>query len=153
MVYDEPFWRNDGFSGQSSEPSSASEVTIDASPRSGAPGVLASFTFSGVATRMDSMDPTARRDAVLAALMTRFGPRAGAPAAFVETAWWNEEWTRGCSFAHLRPGILSRYGPLLRAPWGRVHLAGTETATVSHGAIDGAVRSGGRAAAEILSLR
>jgi monoamine oxidase len=31
-----------------------------------------------------------------------------------------------------------------------VHWAGTETATTSHGAIDGAVRSGQRAAAEIL---
>jgi monoamine oxidase len=70
----------------------------------------------------------------------------------VETAWWTEEWTRGCSFAHLRPGILSRYGPLLRRPWGRVHWAGTETATTSHGAIDGAVRSGERATLEILEL-
>jgi monoamine oxidase len=32
-----------------------------------------------------------------------------------------------------------------------VHWAGTETATISHGAIDGAVRSGERAAAEILA--
>ena len=50
------------------------------------------------------------------------------------------------------PGILTRYGPLLREPFGRVHWAGTETATTSHGAIDGAVRSGERAAAEILEL-
>ena len=48
------------------------------------------------------------------------------------------------------PGILSRYGQLLREPFGRVHWAGTETATISHGAMDGAVRSGERAAAEIL---
>ncbi len=98
------------------------------------------------------MDPTARRDAVLAALVDPASVRGrGHRPTFVETAWWTEEWTRGCSFAHLRPGILSRYGPLLREPWGRVHWAGTETATVSHGAIDGAVRSGGRAAAEILA--
>ena len=32
VVYDEPFWRADGFSGQTSEPNSASEVTLDASP-------------------------------------------------------------------------------------------------------------------------
>ena len=37
-----------------------------------------------------------------------------------------------------------------REPFGRVHWAGTETSTISHGAIDGAVRSGERAAAEIL---
>ena len=39
VVYDEPFWRADGFSGQTSKPHSAAEVTIDASPISGASGV------------------------------------------------------------------------------------------------------------------
>ena len=153
LVYDTPFWRAEGWSGQSSEPGSASEVTIDASPRTGAPGVLASFTFGPVAERLDALTPDVRRAAVLDALVTRFGPSAGAPAEVVETAWWTEEWTRGCSFAHLRPGILSRYGPLLRQPWGRVHWAGSETATTSHGAIDGAVRSGERATLEILDAR
>jgi monoamine oxidase len=52
--------------------------------------------------------------------------------------------------AHLPPGILTRYGPLIREPVGRVHWAGTETSTISHGAIDGAVRSGERVATEIL---
>jgi monoamine oxidase len=68
----------------------------------------------------------------------------------IETAWWTEDWTRGCSMAHFPPGILTRYGHLLREPLGRLHWAGTETSTTSHGAIDGAVRSGERAAAEIL---
>jgi monoamine oxidase len=70
----------------------------------------------------------------------------------IETPWWTEEWTRGCSMAHLPPGMLTRHGSLLRKPEGRVHWAGTETATISHGAIDGAVRSGDRAATEILEL-
>ena len=51
VVYDEPFWRADGFSGQTSEPGSAAEVTIDASPAAGSPGVLACFTFGPVALR------------------------------------------------------------------------------------------------------
>ena len=57
VVYDEPFWRADGCSGQSSQPGSAAEVTIDASPMAGTPGVLASFTFSAVAERFDALDP------------------------------------------------------------------------------------------------
>jgi monoamine oxidase len=150
VVYAEPFWRVDGFSGQTSEPRSAAEVTLDASPVSGRPGVIASFTFGPVAERLDALDPSERRRAVLDALTARLGPKAGAPADFIETRWWSEEWTRGCSMAHLPPGILTRYGRLLREPFGRVHWAGTETATTSHGAIDGAVRSGNRAAAEIL---
>ena len=112
--------------------------------------MIASFTFGPVADACDALDPDERRSAVLDALTTRLGPKAASPVEFVETAWWKEEWTRGCSMAHLPPGILTRYGPLLREPFGRVHWAGTETSTTSHGAIDGAVRSGERAAAEIL---
>ncbi len=151
VVYDEPFWRADGFSGQSAEPGSASEVTIDASPVSGRPGVLASFTFGQVAERVAGLDTEDRRRAVIGALTARFGPRAASPVELVETAWWTEEWTLGCSMAHLPPGTLTRYGPLIRRPFGRVHWAGTETSTTSHGAIDGAVRSGERAAVEILA--
>jgi monoamine oxidase len=150
VVYDEPFWRAAGFSGQTSEPGSVAETTLDASPASGTPGVIASFTFGPVAERVDATDPAERRQAVLQALAARLGRRARAPVDFIETAWVNEQWTRGCSFAHLRPGILTRYGHLIREPFGRVHWAGTETSTISHGAIDGAVRSGERAAAEIL---
>ncbi|MEY2478028.1 MAG: monoamine oxidase [Actinomycetota bacterium] len=150
IAYDTSFWRDEGFSGQTSEPGSASEVTLDASPVSGSPGVIASFTFSHVADRVDALDPAVRRKAVLDALSARLGPRAASPVEFIETSWWKEEWTRGCSMAHFPPGLLTRYGSLLREPMGRVHWAGTETSTTSHGAIDGAVRSGERAAAEIL---
>jgi monoamine oxidase len=150
VVYDEPFWRAAGFSGQTSQPGSASEVTIDATPASGAPGVLASFTFGEVAARVQALDPEVRRRAVLDALAARLGRRAAEPIDFVETAWWEEEWTRGCSMAHFPPGFLTRYGRLLREPFDRIHWAGTETATVSHGAIDGAIRSGERAAAEVI---
>ena len=151
LVYDEPFWRADGFSGQSAGPNSASEVTIDATPVSGTPGVLASFTFGPIAQRVDALDAGERRRLVLETMVERFGPRAGSPSAFIETPWWKEEWTRGCSMAHWSQGILTQYGPLLRQPFERVHWAGTETATISYGAIDGAVRSGERVAGEILA--
>jgi monoamine oxidase len=150
VVYDEPFWRSEGFSGQTSEPGSAAEVTLDATPASGSPGVIASFTFGNTAERVDSLDDGARRRAVLDALTARLGPRAASPSELIETQWWKEEWTRGCSMAHLPPGILTRHGHLLRQWFGRVHWAGTETSTTSHGSIDGAVRSGERAAGEIV---
>lgn len=113
VVYDEPFWRSDGFSGQSAEPNSVSEVTLDASPSTGSPGVIASFTFGPVAERVGAMADDERRKAVIDALAARFGPRAASPIDVIETPWWTEEWTRGCSMAHFPPGILSRYGHLL----------------------------------------
>ncbi len=150
LVYDEPFWRADGFSGQTAAPGTASEVTLDASPSSGTPGVLASFAFGPVAKRFDGLDEDVRRKAVLDELTERLGPKAGRPIGYVHTPWFEEPWTRGCSMAHFPPGLLTTHGHLLREPLGAVHFAGTETAWVSHGAIDGAIRSGERAAAEIL---
>jgi monoamine oxidase len=97
------------------------------------------------------MPEDARRALVLRALSARFGERATAPTLYEEHDWEAEEWTRGCSLAHLGTGVLTQYGRVLRQPTGRIHWAGTETATVSHGAIDGAIRSGERAASEVLA--
>jgi monoamine oxidase len=38
VVYDEPFWRADGLRGQTAQPNSPAEVTIDGSPSPGPPG-------------------------------------------------------------------------------------------------------------------
>jgi monoamine oxidase len=52
---------------------------------------------------------------------------------------------------HFATGVLTQYGRRLREPVGRLHWAGTETASVSYGGMDGAVRSGERVSEEILS--
>jgi monoamine oxidase len=49
------------------------------------------------------------------------------------------------------PGALVAYGARLREPVGRIHWAGTETSGYWNGYMDGAVRSGERAAAEVLA--
>jgi monoamine oxidase len=93
------------------------------------------------------------RATVRAALdYARFGAKVAEPIAYEEVDWEREEWTRGCCAAHLATGVLTQYGPCLRVPAGRIHWAGTETATISHGAIDGAIRSGQRAADEVLAI-
>jgi monoamine oxidase len=62
-----------------------------------------------------------------------------------------EELSRGGYMSHYGCGVLTTYGHALTAPCGRVHWAGSETATTSHGSIDGAIRSGERAATEVLA--
>ena len=54
--------------------------------------------------------------------------------------------------ARSRSSALTLYdfGVALREPHGRIHWAGTETSTYWNGYMDGAVRSGERAAREIL---
>jgi len=65
--------------------------------------------------------------------------------------WSTDPWTRGCYTGFTPPGVLLDYGAALRKPAGRIHWAGTETATIWAGYMDGAVRSGQRAAKEALA--
>jgi monoamine oxidase len=99
---------------------------------------------------MAALSPDERRTIAVDILRRRFGPKGSSPVEVAELNWAEEEWSRGCSMAHCGPGVLTQYGHLIRQPVGRIHWAGTETAGKSHGAIDGAVRSGERAAAELL---
>jgi monoamine oxidase len=66
------------------------------------------------------------------------------------TDWVHEPWSRGCYAALLGPGDWLATGPRLRTPWHRVHFAGTETSTEFFGLMEGAIRSGHRAAADVL---
>ncbi|HEX5096821.1 MAG TPA: FAD-dependent oxidoreductase, partial [Acidimicrobiia bacterium] len=151
VVYDRAFWRDEGLRGETVALGSSIESTLDASPPAGTPGELCALAFGPMARRLTELGADARRDHVLGELTVRFGPKARHPRHYVEVDWAQEQWSEGCYLAHLPPGVLTQYGHVLRAPAGRIHWAGTETATVSHGSIDGAIRSGVRAAQEILA--
>ena len=148
-VYREPFWRADGLSGQAFTDTGAVLFTFDVSPPDGTTGSLVGFVQGRTAVELGRLPESQRRARVLDSLTRLFGPRAAAPELFVERDWQKESWTRGCYGGHTPPGALTQYGPALRRPVGRIHWAGTETATRWNGYMDGAVESGVRAAAEI----
>jgi monoamine oxidase len=54
-------------------------------------------------------------------------------------------------FSHYAPGVLTGFGRALRETCGCIHWAGTETATLWGGSIEGAIRSGERAAEEVMN--
>jgi len=152
-VYDAPFWRDDGLTGQATGDRGPVKVVFDNSPPAGTPGVLLAFLEGAAARRLNCVDPDERRAAVIGSLVAFFGPRAAEPVEFVELDWSEQEWTRGCYGAHFPPGVWTQFGPALRAPTGRIHWAGAETATIWSGYMDGAVQSGERAAGEVLHAR
>ncbi|PTL58825.1 flavin monoamine oxidase family protein [Paraconexibacter algicola] len=150
-VYDEPFWRADGLAGQVTSDGAPVRITFDNSPPDGSPGVLLGF-IEGHLARVWSRRPAAeRRAAVLESFRTYFGPRAASPREYVEMDWSAERWTGGCYVGFTPPGVLLDYGQAIRRPFGRIHWAGAETATIWNGYMDGALRSGRRAAAEALA--
>ena len=50
VVYDEPFWRHEGFSGQANSDTRALNTVCDNTPSGGGPGVLVGF-FEGAHAR------------------------------------------------------------------------------------------------------
>lgn len=151
-LYPEPFWRRSGLSGQAGGTAMAVGFTFDNSPPSGDPGVLVGFLEGHEAAKAGQMPPDARRKLVIDNFVAYFGAEAADPYDYVDRDWAAEEWTRGCYGAHFSPGVWRQFGPVLREPSGRIHWAGTETATKWNGYMDGAVSSGERAAAELLAL-
>jgi monoamine oxidase len=151
VEYESPFWRNDGLTGQFVADTGPVRFGFDNSPASGHAGVLNAF-FAGEEARAWGLRTEAeRQQAVLAQLDTFFGSQALSPAQYLESDWQAEPWSRGAYEGFTAPGVLVDYGPSLRAPLGRIHWAGTETAEQWAGYMDGAVRSGFRVANEILS--
>jgi monoamine oxidase len=148
-VYAKPFWRSAGLNGYTNSDRPPVRFTYDNSPPSGKPGVLLGFVVGADARALGALSPAARRQRVLAAFVRLFGAAAGHPKELIEQNWSVEPWTRGCYAGYMPPGVWSDFGSALRAPVGRIHWAGTETAEVFNGYMDGAVRSGERAAAEV----
>jgi monoamine oxidase len=97
------------------------------------------------------MSKAKRRQAVLEGFAAMFGEKALNPVEYVEHDWTHEQWTTGGPVANYAPGTMVQFGSAIRHPFGRVHWAGTETATYWSGYMDGAVSSGKRAAAEVLA--
>ncbi|MEE6176201.1 flavin monoamine oxidase family protein [Mycobacterium sp. 050134] len=147
-AYETPFWRRDGFSGQALSDRGPVFITFDVSPHADGPGVLMGFVD---ARAFDSLPDERRRHDVLRGFAALFGDEALKPLDYVDFRWGTEGFAPGGPTAAVPPGSWTRFGRCLREPVGPIHWAGTETADEWTGFLDGAVRSGQRAAAEIVA--
>jgi monoamine oxidase len=149
-VYDRPFWREMGLNGTAVSLNGPVNATFDDSPPDGSPGVLFGFVGGDEGRRFRTQSKAARRAAVLGNLADYFGAQALQPSAYFETDWPSAKWSLGGPVGIAGPGLLLASGPALRQPVGPIHWAGTETSNYWNGYMDGAVRSGKRAAREVL---
>jgi monoamine oxidase len=150
-IYATPFWRAAGLNGFGINDSGAARAVFDNTPPTGGPGVLLAFVGGATWRTYGPMSKDQRRNAVLQGFAAMFGEQALHPIDYVEHDWTKERWSGGGPTAIHGPGSLVQFGPSIRRPHGRVHWAGTETATYWSGYMDGAVSSGQRAAAEVLA--
>ena len=124
------------------QPGRSSVLTTYFGGRSGAAGLPA----------LDPHAPTLPRE--VARNLQSLGERGGTGirglgGGFSGTAWtdrWvGDRWARG-SYASYLPGQYTRYYGYVGRPEGAIHFAGEHTATANQGFLEGAVRSGERAA-------
>lgn len=148
LAYPKPFWRASGLNGLVISDGSLAELVVDASPDEHGPGLLAGFVQGRNAVRFRALSPAQQRNDIVNMLAHTLGEAARHPIDMVSNDWPSEIWSRGCYVGMLPPGVLTEHGPALRAPCGRIHWAGTETASSWIGYAEGAIEAGERAAAE-----
>ncbi|SOC52716.1 monoamine oxidase [Blastococcus aggregatus] len=151
VVYDRPWWRDQGLNGSAFCLDGPVSVTYDATTPGRGPGVLTGFVEGADGVAFGRLGQQERGIRVIEVLVRAFGDDARHPTSYVDRDWSAEPWTRGCYGAHFPPGAWTQLGPALREPVGRLHWAGTETATRWMGYVDGAIESGHRAAREVLA--
>ena len=149
-VYESPFWRERGLSGRAESDRGPVKITCDNSLPGGEAGVLTGFILGGDARRWGARAASDRRPAVLECFARYFGGEARDPLGYDEVDWSAQPYTRGGYGGYWTPGALTDHGPELARPFGRIHWAGSETATSWTGYMEGAVESGERAAREAL---
>ena len=123
-IYERPFWRGQGLTGQATSLAGPVKLTFDNSPPDGSPGVLLGFLEGNQARMLGAETPERRRQAVLDGFVRLFGPEAAQPLDYVDKSWADEEWTRGCYGCYMPTGAWTVYGPHLSAPVGPHPLGG-----------------------------
>ncbi|KAM8828742.1 putative flavin-containing monoamine oxidase A [Spinachia spinachia] len=153
ITYKTAFWKEKGLSGEIVAGSSSGCpfcVTFDATSPSGN-AALVGFISAQQASQWSSEEGGERRKAVISSLVKYLGLEAASYIYYDEKDWAKEDYSGGCPVNVMAPGLLAYYHPSLRKPCGRIHWAGTETATLWCGYMSGAVQAGQRAAVEVLA--
>lgn len=149
LIYERPFWRELGLSGQSSADEGAVRVTFDTTSGDSERGHLMGFFEGADAASLARRSSTLRERAFVDSVVRTFGEVARNPVTYIERDWASEKFTGGCHGAHFAPGVWTTQGPVLARPEGVLHWAGAEYASRFNGYLEGAVRSGREVAAAV----
>lgn len=145
-VYKKPFWREKGLNGWIVQPRGPLLWAYDNSPQDASIGVINAFVNNAVLPS----DPDTARDELSRIYAEALGEEALRPVAYHDHDWGKaDRWSLSCT-TPIPPGFLTRYGDVLRPAVGRLIWSGTETAEIWATSMDGAVRSGHRAALQAL---
>ncbi|AFV90642.1 FAD-dependent oxidoreductase [Acidipropionibacterium acidipropionici] len=142
LVYDSPWWRRSGASGQMGADEGAVRVMFDTSDDTTGKGVLMGFFEGAEASGYGRLSVSLRQRAFEEVVEGAFGKAPSEPVEYLDRDWLSERYTGGCHGAHFAPGLWTTSGPVLAQPLDTVFFAGAEYATSFNGYMEGAVRRG-----------
>jgi monoamine oxidase len=155
MIFESPFWVKKGFCGLAQSFTGPAAVIRDTCSLADKKYIITCFMSGGPGRAWAKLSTPERERAILKQLGEFFGVQSTIAQEFIEMITY--EWVRdeyagwGCPCTSLPPGVLETLGPdVLREPCGDLHFAGTETAGEWKGYMEGALRSGVRAAEEVI---
>ncbi|PLB40393.1 putative flavin-containing amine oxidase [Aspergillus candidus] len=154
MEFRSPFWVKAGFCGLAQSFTGPASVIRDSCIPEDRKYILTCFMGSDPGRAWAALSAKEREQALLQQIAKLFGA-LNLDNEFVQMStyeWVNDEWSGwGCPCTALTPGVLDTLGPdALRKSAGNLHFAGTETAEEWKGYMEGAIRSGERAAVEVV---
>lgn len=154
MEFKKPFWIERGFCGLAQSFVGPAGVVRDSCVHADNRYVLTCFMAGEPGKAWAALPRRDQETRLLAQLGQLFGYE-GIRGEFKQMAlyeWSKDEYSGwGCPCTSSGPGVLDTLGgDSLRQPCGNLHFAGTETAGEWKGYMEGAVRSGERAAAEVV---
>ena len=148
-IYPTPFWRARNLNGLCAAPDELVSVTFDNSPANGSRGILMGFALGNKAKALQALSEGDRKAAVVKCFTRLLGEEAASPELYLDKSFTDEPWSKGCYAGMFPVQALTTHAVSLATPTGHIHWAGTETSAQFNGYMEGAVRSGERAAAEL----
>lgn len=136
VVYDEAWWR-DKYSGYVLSACGPAcwimdNTSYDPKTKFYSHPSLMIFIAGAEAERMGALPLEERKRQVLEQIGAVFGDPVRAQKGLVGQGYYARDWANvplagGCPAGHFPPGVLTKFGPWLRAPIGAIHWAGSET--------------------------
>ena len=145
IVYERPYWLEQGLSGQIMSNCYPLSYTIDNSPPDRQRGMLAAFVCTSQAKQfMDAR--TDRKAVVTAAINQMFGRDFPEPEEVLIEDWAANEWIGGSYGAYFPPGVMSRMGDVMHIQEPPIYWCGAEYGQAHPCQMEGALESGLRSA-------
>lgn len=143
IVYEKPYWLENGFSGQVMSNLYPISYTIDNSPSDRSCGVLAAFVCTSQAQKF--MSPEVDRENTVAEVINElFGIDFPKPQEVFIEDWAENKWIGGSYGAYFPPGVLSRMSEILETQEHPIYWCGAEYGKEHPCQIEGALESGFR---------